>query len=274
MIMELGNVTNSNLELLRRLPPVLRVRDFHLYLEGGRRLTDLWQLGGMAVLGHKPPKLLKELKNSAERGLFAPFPHPMEKRFLKALARLFPSPQLGFRLYGSQAALEAALNKAGFSGNNEAHVSLWRPFLNGIFPPEKAEPSLYIPILPWIFSPQVLILDKSQENCFPQGDLLSPLILAPATRAIYDLIAAGKDGGRPKYQKINKALSKKGCKWQRQGIYFFRIPEAQKNWEPVWEYFLEKGFLLPPSSHEPLILPGLLSQGEEKKLADLLEEPA
>jgi hypothetical protein len=34
--------------------------------------------------------------------------------------------------------------------------------------------------------------------------------------------------------------------------------------------FLEKGFLLPPSPHEPLILPGMLSQGEETKLANLL----
>ena len=258
----------KGMELLRRLPPVLRGRDFRLYLDGGQRLTDLWQLGGRAILGHKPPGLLRELKNAAERGLFAPLPHPMEKRFFKALARLFPQSQFSFRLYGSMASLEAALEKAGFPGDGQT----WRPFLEEAS--NKSKAPLFVPVLPWVFSPAALVLEKSLEDRFPPGDLLSPVILGPATRSIYELIAAGKDGGRPPYPRIKKALSGAGCKWRAQGIYLFPSPQLQENWKQVWEYFLEEGFLLPPSPDEPLILPwripNILSQGEETKLANLI----
>jgi hypothetical protein len=211
---------SSATELSRLLPPVLRARDFHLYLEGGQRLTDLWQIGGRAVLGHKPSQVIKELKNVAERGLFAPFPHHSETSFLKALAQLFPLSNNGqrycFRLYNSEKALENALQKAGFNGpelfldpvfpaqeNNEGQLSLWRPFL-GI----DIKQPLLVPVLPWALSPVVLVLDESLDERFALGDLLPPVILAAGARAIYDLIAAGDNGGRPKFHKIDKALAK------------------------------------------------------------------
>jgi hypothetical protein len=101
----------SETELLRLLPAIRRARDFRLYAEGGRRFLDLWQYGGRAILGHTPPAVLRELKNTAERGLFAPFPGPLEGRFLKALTRLFPNRV--FRLYAGEAALAQALTALG-----------------------------------------------------------------------------------------------------------------------------------------------------------------
>ena len=85
--------------LLREIPAVLRARDFRLYTDGGKRLVDLWQNGGAAILGHTPPSLLRELKNTASRGLYAPFPHFLEGRFLKALSSIFPGRD--FRLYAA-----------------------------------------------------------------------------------------------------------------------------------------------------------------------------
>ena len=116
-------------ELLRLLPRVLRARDFHLYLEGGRRLLDLWLQGGRAILGHKPPNVVKELKNAAERGLFTPLPHPLEKRFLKALGEFFPDKT--FRLYMDEASLHHALNDAGFGGGEKKipPCKSWNPLL-------------------------------------------------------------------------------------------------------------------------------------------------
>ena len=254
--------SSANTELLRQLPPVLRAREFNLYLNAGKRLTDLWLMGGRVILGHKPSRYVLELKNSAERGLFAPLPHPAEKRFLKALSQLFPSSENGnqyrFRFYESKLSLKIALDASGLK------ACLWRPFLNQSDQTQK----LLIPILPCFI--HVLVLDKSLEEHFPQGDMLSPVQLAPATRAIYNLLAAGENGGRPQYQSVNKALSKAN-KWKRQGIYLTRNSGIKENWEDLWKHFLEKGFLLPPSAFEPLILPGILSKGEEAKLAGLLE---
>src|SRR5215469_12171327 len=88
--------------LLHSAPTVLCSRGFRSYTHSkqksknkhehsSRRLIDLWQNGGSAVLGHTPPSLLKEIKNTASRGLYAPFPHFMEDRFRKALSLLIKS---------------------------------------------------------------------------------------------------------------------------------------------------------------------------------------
>ena len=280
-------------ELLRLLPRVLRARDFHLYLENGKRLTDLWLHGGRAILGHKPPRVLAELKNAAERGLFTPLPHPQEKRFLKALGEFFPD--RAFRLYMNEGSLYNALTVAGFTGDmafpdpafpsdynagtdsvaDKASVSLWRPFVE---PPDDGEPGapILIPVLPWPLSPSVLVLDKSLEASFPAGEIIPPVLLAPATRVLYDLAVKIRTPDRQRYRKIEKVLdvrksgeSPDGSSWCRRGIYLTTNAGMEK-YEILFKRFLEGGFLLPPSAREPVILPASMSKGEEAKLAELL----
>ncbi|MDR0450231.1 MAG: hypothetical protein LBH26_03100 [Treponema sp.] len=280
-------------ELLRLMPPVLRARDFRLYTQEGR-LVDLWQDGGRAILGHKPPQLLRELKNSAERGLFAGFPHPQEGRFLKALSRLLPGRR--FRFYSGRASLNRALEAAGFpcpgpgpgsfpdpafpaAGETSSGISLWRPFLENLAEPVLRETPVLIPALPWPLSPQAAAFRPDWEDRFPPSDIVSPVILSAAARGIYDLIAAG-NRGKPVYPKINRLLygqhGQKPCPWYRRGVYLTladaALTEAGINWETLFRRFLEGGFLIPPGPGEPLILPGILSPGEEAKLALLLGE--
>ena len=279
-------------DLLRLLPKVLRARDFRLYLEGGKRLTDLWRSGGRAVLGHKPPHVLQELKNAAERGLFAPLPHPMERRFLKALVNFFPG--RAFRLYADECSLYRALEEAGFAAtdtfpdpafplNGEADICLWRPFLDQDY---QKPSSIMIPVLPWPLGPVVLVLGREIENAFPAGELVPAVLLAPAARALYDLAAAQKaflpDG--PRYPILGKALGglksgrpksggpgPKGSPWRRQGIYLTLEPGTNmEEYAALFRRFLEGGFLIPPSPREPIILPLSMSHGEESKLAGLL----
>ena len=255
-------------ELLRLLPPVLRARDFRLYLEGGKRLVDLWLQGGRAILGHKPSGVLGELKNAAERGLFSSLPHPMEGRFIKALGQFFPG--RAFRLYLDSGALQRALELAGYAVDSEAgkgQVSLWRPFLEG-----QTEAPIMIPVLPWPLGPEVLVLEKGLGDSFPAGDLVPPVLLAPATRALYSLAAALKEGGqgRQRYGKLEKALT--DSPWRRRGIYL-RLESEMKmgEYESLFRRFLEGGFLLPPSPGETAILPAFMSKGEESKLVELIK---
>jgi hypothetical protein len=281
--------------LLRTLPPVLRARDFHLYTqprrEGSGRLVDLWQNGGAEVLGHKPQAALREFKNAANRGLLGPLPHPLEKRFFKALARIFPD--RSFRVYGPGVSPAELWETAGLSGpvfdpavpsrpgpaEGETAVSLWRPFLDEKTPlavPDRGPPVL-IPLLPglgWVqgrpFGPLVLALDPAfeAEHPLPPPDLIPPAVLAALTRGIYDLIAAAPDRGKPPPPIIGAALSR--GPWRRRGIYLSPA-EAPKPgaWEGVFRRFLAGGFLIPPAPGEPLILPGVLSPGEGAKLAEL-----
>ena len=268
----------SDKELLRLLPRVLRARDFHLYLENGKRLVDLWLAGGRAILGHKPPRVLGELKNAAERGLFTPLPHPMEKRFLKALGELFPGKT--FRLYADAGALRRALAEAGISLPADG-LLLWRPFVeqltdnissdNVSSDDSQKEACILIPVLPWPLGPEVVVLAKDMDVSFPAGEIIPPVLLAPATRALYDLLAALKDGDRVRkvYPRVEKAI--KGGHWLRRGIYL-TIETDKENYAALFRRFLEGGFLIPPSPVEPLILPAAMSDGEEAKLAGLLRE--
>jgi hypothetical protein len=158
-----------------------------------------------------------------------------------------------------------------------------------------ADRPLLIPVLPGIQGwsaggalPRglcVLALDPALESAraFPPQDMFSPVLLAAAARGVYDLVAAAPLRGNPRCPKIDKALAKRGCPWRRRGIYLSRGaggkaagaesggncpgPDA---WEVLFRAFLEEGFLLPPVPEQPLILPGILSPGEEAKLAKLL----
>ena len=263
---------------LRLMPNVLRARDFHLYLEGGKRITDLWRCGGRAVLGHKPPKVLAELKNAAERGLFTPLPHPLERRFIKALSAFFPG--RAFRLYQNEDALRRALTEAGLTpaiaapftdpafpcrGGEKAPVSLWRPFLD-----ETVTDTVFVPVLPWPQGPAVLVLPESMEDSFPAGELIPPVLLAAAARALHNLVsvrkAFGAKRGGPVYPKLRKALG--GGLWQRRGIYLTSGADGEA-YQALYLRFLEGGFLLPPLPGEPAILPLAMSDGEESKLAGL-----
>ena len=269
-------LNDNEFSLLRLMPTVLRARDFRLYAQGGRRLVDLWQNGGAAILGHTPPSLLREIKNTAGRGLYAPFPHFLEGRLCKALSRIFPGRD--FRLY----AVPPPQLETLVADNTAA---LWRPFLDPAAPlsvPENAPPVL-IPVVPGIQGWRgglplglCILAVKNDGAIFslPPGDFLPPVLLAAAARGIYDLIAAAAERANPAYRRVDKALNnpQTSFRWQRRGVYI--TPEqtpSKEEWSAIFRRFLDNGFLLPPVPSHPVILPGILSPGEEAKLAALLE---
>ena len=259
---------NDEFYLLRKIPFVLRARSFRLYLsnandcQGNRRLVDLWQNGGAAILGHTPPNLLREIKNSASRGLYAPYPHFTEERLIKALSKLLPG--RSFRLYAAPP-------------TELVNAKLWRPFVDPASPFKVEKEPLLIPVIPGIQTWRnglplglCVVAAASEESIarLPPSEPLSPILLAAATRGIYDLLAASQRG-KPHLPRILKAL--KNSRWQRQGIYItLKEKPAPLEWESLFNKFLEAGFLLPPTPSQPVILPAEMSDGEEAKLAAVL----
>ena len=262
--------------LLSTMPYVLRARGFRLYTQDGRRLIDLWLNGGAAVLGHPPPNLLRELKNAASRGLYAPFPHFTEARFIKALSRLFPGRY--FRIFAAPYAHLSSLYRIGA-------VGLWRPFTDPALPfavsEDEKSPTFLIPVLPGIqywenglpLGLCVAAAKSETHLCeLPIGDTLSPVLLSVAARGVYDLLAS-PNRAKPAFPLVAKALQKNSAKlrWRQQGIYIYpKERPGNDEWASLFSQFLEAGFLLPPNPSQPLILPGELSAGEEAKLAAVL----
>ena len=259
---------NNDFSLLNLVPTISRARDFRLYTKAGR-LVDLWQNNGAAVLGHTPPSLLRELKNTASRGLYAPFPHFLETRYHKALSCIFPD--RNFRLY---AAPPPELETLAANGS----AALWRPFAGSASPLGVAEnPPVLIPVVPGIQTWRgglplgLCVLAVKGEADLPAGDFLPPVLLAAAVRGVYDLLSAAPSRANPVYPRVDKALKNSETLWRRNGIYL-TLPQKppQTEWAALFSRFLENGFLLPPHPSHPLILPGVLSPGEEAKLASLL----
>jgi hypothetical protein len=189
---------------------------------------------------------------------------------------------MDFRLYRGDTALIRAFGTADFPDPAlfpdlppPAPV-LWRPFLEGVMSPDRP----LVPVLPlcWPAPLRVLALPSALPLALgettagiPPSQLISPVTLAAATRSVYDLIAATPARGRVVYPRIEEALAEK--KWLRRGIYLYRGPDLDDEaYGGVFTRFLEQGFLLPPTRDDPLILPGILSPGEEAKLARLLRE--
>jgi len=275
--------------LLRRIPNVLRARGYRLYLSdkdsylGKRRLVDLWLNGGAAVLGHTPPNMLREIKNTASRGLYTPYPHFTHGRFLKALSKLLPG--YNFRVY---AAAPSVLIKTF------PHINFWRPFADNLSPfaAEKDTPMI-VPVLPCIQTwrnglPIGLCVTAFQDNIsknndaesqffknltsiikqLPESDFLPPVLLAAATRGINDILAS-TERVNINYLRIAKII--KNTRWNQNGIYLLlKNKVSDSEWEVLFNQFLDEGFLLPPVQDHPVILPGELSDGEEVKLANIL----
>jgi hypothetical protein len=118
-----------------------------------------------------------------------------------------------------------------------------------------------------------VVLEPALADRFPPSDIASPALLAAATRGIHDLIAAAPERGIPRFSRIDRALNQDY--WRRRGIYLCpRTAPDEDAYAKLFLRFLEGGFLPPPSPKLPLILPGVLSPGEELKLAGLLSFPS
>jgi hypothetical protein len=259
-----------------KIPELNRARGWRIYLKaetpetGVRRLVDLWQYGGRALLGHNPPGMLRSLKNGAERGLYAP-PPPLlscaaQSRLTQALTELFSGgacfpavKNCRFAFYRDESSLRRA------AGN----VPLLRPFLAA--EPQAAAGSsggAFVPVLPFPFpgAPSVLVYSNGEFS----SDAVSPAALECAARCVRDLIAASPVRGKVRYSKLNKSPG-----WKREGIYlFYQGGENGESYEQTCRRFFDKGFLLPPPADnglpaDPAILPGELSPGEEARLAGL-----
>ncbi len=275
-------MNESYRDLLALVPPIRRARGFRLYTAAGRRFVDLWQYGGAAVLGHTAPGVLLSLKDTASRGLSAPLPHPAGRRLEQALLRLFPGRAV--RLYADEASVDRALASAGRGDLRFASFvdpaltdvpagafgALWRPWA----PESDVRPAALAPVLPvpWPGRPAALLLDASVADAFPPSDILSPVALAAAGRAVDDLRAALPVRAEVRFGRIDAALSE-GGPWTRRGPYL--RPEralSGEGYATLFRRFLGAGFLLPPDAALPAILPGELSAGEVAALAALLRE--
>ena len=269
-------------KLLSLIPPIKRARGNRLYDYKGNRYIDCYRDGGHSILGHREGELNKVLKNMLSKGLVVELPSIYGARCKKALKKLFPG--YSFLLTKNfEAAMRAIPQVVKIDGvvtvfdplterivkktnivntessGRELKLLVWRPFTNENLYGEK---DVLLPILPFSVSSSPFVV------CFPfdvdtsatvEDGVVSPMLLAGFTRAIYDLIKA-------KYPEwVDKKFPVEFPLWRRHGPYMIYVGNKDR-YESLFKMFVELGIIISPSVEEPSILPFELSDGEFKKL--------
>jgi hypothetical protein len=263
---------NPDISLLRHLPNIKRARGFRLYDGAGKRYLDLYQNGGRAILGHRPPGVSTRIKNVISTGLYAELPSVWGGRLLRALERVFPH-RPGIRIFrdgwsASAAARQVAARQVADKGAGQSseRVQVLRPF-----GPNEDPQSIALPVLPFPggFGPQPVLFPNDCTN-LPDSDIVSPV---PAVALLQCVSALQRD---PRWSGgftgcAHTAGGRAGCAdwsglrngviWQIEGWYL-RPRLGREKYSRLFLFFLEHGFLVSPDPEVPSILPAEASTGE------------
>lgn len=277
--------------LLRRLPPIRRARDYHLYDHSGRRYLDLWLGGGRALLGHRPENVLTEVKNQLSKGLLGDFPSIYERRLFKALAKVMPG-YTEFRVYRSMERLYRAVAPlVGDEGPSDPALgsfgrpafSLWRPFLpesgatrarnDG---PGSSEASsragspamqVAVPVLPLFATgaPEVAAFSEPPGDTAGPSDVVSPALLSGITKAVIRLVRFGEQYTEDLWRRFDAPF------WRRTGPYL-AASCAPEEYPALFDGLLSRGVLISPYYRSPSVVPASATDGEIKPLRDFVRE--
>ena len=274
---------------MNKIPEINRARGYFLYTADGKRYLDMALDGGRLIMGHRQKGYGQALKNAIDKGILPSFPSPYAHRLKQAVRALFGA-GCHVYLFKSEEHAKAALATQGLEH------TLWRPLAfntdtassvanarDPITDPINHKPSsnmdtqkstatLELPVIPLLpvpapFAPGVVV-SKSELNIVEEQ--VSPVILAGAVRALYNLKAFLAEVDYSAWEKAGIAEACKG-KWRVELPYLYPLCSKDK-YPAVRDAFFEAGIILSCDYDTPSILPPELSDGNRKKLLKLLAE--
>ena len=256
--------------LLADLPNIRRAREYRLYGASGQRYIDFYQDGGHAILGHRPSRIILDMKNLLSRGQIAAYPSIYLKQAQKALRKLFPDAG-DIRLYSSFGrALSAVCAQAGemvdaeaiedpaHGGECNGICAFWRPFIDAA----RIKAPMLLPILPLPIppAPAVVVFKERPSKTVQPSDICSPMSLIAIKRGIFDLIRFMSETDRHLWTEFDVFTI-----WNRYGPYL-RLNIDRKDFSPLFHELLEDGIVISPFFTKPSIVPAIFTPGELKHL--------
>jgi len=254
--------------MMKKIPEINRARGYFLYTADGKRYLDMALEGGRLIMGHRQKGYGQAMKNVIDKGILPGYPSPYAHRLKQAVKAIFGS-GCHVYLFKSEEHAKAAL------AAQELEYKLWRPLglcdpINDPINRKPAIPDLpVIPVLPvpLAFAPGVVV-SKTELNLAEEP--VSPVILAGAVRALYNLKAFLAEADYSVWEKAGIAEACKG-KWRVELPYLYPLC-AKDKYSAVWDTFFEAGIILSYDYDTPSILPPDLSDGSRNKLLKLLAE--
>lgn len=236
---------------------VKRARGHRIYTQQNDRILDLSMDFGRAVIGHRPNGLSLTIKNTIDRGVYAPYGNKFNKRLIKDLNKRFPDyPHITILSYQE---------KAGFNNNaiidplfelKKGEVGYWRPFL------ETPDTDILIVLYPMPgLNQTTLIVSKNILDI--ESDDISPVLLSGILRSLNDYDMAKKKFN-PEFYSQFKGIKNSSIK-APYILFNYTIDEYKE----LCCSALKEGVLLNTRS-QINILPPDYSHGEIKKLFKVL----
>jgi hypothetical protein len=239
--------------MMKKIPEINRARGYYVYTANGKRYLDMALEGGRLVMGHRQKGYALAMKNAIDKGILPGYPSPYAHRLKQAVCKLLGHNCFVYLFSSEERAREAigALNAPDLINDPINPLEI-----------------LILPV-PFAFAPGVVVSDTELPL---EDELVSPVILAGAVRAVYNLIAFKKEADYSGWEKVG-LLKVCSDKWRVEMPYLYPLCEPDK-YAAVWEAFFEAGIILSLDYDKPSVLPPYdeLSDGSRKKLLKLLSE--
>ena len=268
--------------MMNKIPEINRARGYYVYTASGKRYLDMALEGGRLVMGHRQKGYAQAMKNAIDKGILPGYPSPYAHRLKQAVKALLEI-ECFIYLFKSEERARQILSEQ----NLPSH--LWWPFapaickdsapqdltdydpIGSLVSPALSEASaiLLLPV-PADFAPGVVISDTELPL---EDEPVSPVILAGAVRAIYNLIVFRKEADYSGWEKagIIDVCKGKWIAWCTPYIFPFC---KREQYTAIWDAFFEAGIILSTDYDKPSVLPPYdeLSDGMQNKLLKLLSE--
>jgi hypothetical protein len=238
--------------------------------------------GGRSLLGAKGRGIGTAAKAAVDTGLTRPFPSIREARLAKNVLARYPD-YAAVRFYRDEA---RALAAAAARTPTLSALRVVRPFEEHFLAPMfiaadgrsvdiPAEAMLGVAMLllpcPAAFSPAVLLFKDAGAAQAASDDLVPPLALACAHRALFELDRFAVDYSEAFWKKTDRRLRPY---FDRRGPFLYPHADAgTKDYDRLFKAALGAGVLLSPYAELPSIIPGDFDDGELALLAKALEGP-
>lgn len=246
---------------------VKRARGPFLYTQKGRRLTDLYQENGRAILGWGGSSAFTMLKNALDRGATGSFKTCFSGRLEKAVNSLFNSSlffgahRCIFLFSHRQDCLSCALSISPHS------TLFWKPWAAQVdF--DSIDCIMLEPPLPWTSGIFILAVkdNLAHENpgAFKRNIKLPSPVEAAVARSLYNLIAALQERQEKDWFIYDKAVVPY---WERTGPYLHpKVP--QERYREFLIHCLDLGIVISPVYEQPSIVPF----GADKGVLEILRK--
>ena len=261
--------------MMNKIPEINRARGYYVYTANGKRYLDMALEGGRLVMGHRQKGYALAMKNAIDKGILPGYPSPYTHR-LKQAVKALVGRECFVYLFGSEERAREVVSDNGPDTCDLINDPI-KPALN-LEATEFELCDLMILLLPVpaAFAPGVIVSNTELQL---EDKPVSPVILAGAVRAVYNLIAFKKEADYSDWEKVG-LLEACGIthdaddgKWRIELPYLYPMCEPDK-YEAIWDAFFEAGIILSTDYDKPSVLPPYdeLSDGMRNKLLKLLSE--